>query len=244
MIQKVVLKLAVLSTLLATAVAPAQAARKADYPVLPARAGDANGFVPPGWKLDLHQEGDLNGDGVPDLLLVLQQDDPDKILKTPPGELGADSTNSNPRILAVAFADAAPAKGYTLAAQDHTLIPVHDNPVLDDPLDETGGIGIKKGMFQLNLHYFASAGSWTMSNTTYTFRYQDGVFKLIGYDQSEVNRGSGKLDETSVNFLTGKEKLSAGTIENDKMDISWKKLGKRPLLNLDQVSAGLDAALK
>jgi hypothetical protein len=254
MVQKVVLKLVLSSMLFAGAGACAGAAAAAgahaqvkglqDYPVLPARAGDANGFVPAGWKLEVRQDGDLNGDGVPDLLLVLQQDDPAKILQTPAGQMGADSVNANPRILAVAFADARPAKGYTLALQDHSLIPIHDNPVLEDPLDDTGGIAIKKGTFQLSLHYFASAGSWEMSNTTYTFRYQDGAFKLIGYDENEVNRGSGKLDETSINFLTGKKKLSSGTIENDKMDVTWKNLGKRPLLNLDQVAAGLEAAVK
>lgn len=69
-------------------------------------------------------QGDLNGDGVSDLLLVLRMNDPKNVVKN--DGLGPDELDTNPRMLVVAFADNS--KKYRLVVADHTLIPRHTNP--------------------------------------------------------------------------------------------------------------------
>ena len=55
-----------------------------------------------------------------------------------------------------------------------------------------------------------------MSNNSYVFRYQENEFKLIGADYNYTNRGSGKTENRSYNFLTKKVKISIGNISSDK----------------------------
>lgn len=85
--------------------------------------------------------GDLDGDGRPDLALVLRQQDPVNVVRNDSG-LGENPLDTNPRILAVAFAR--DAGGYVLALHNPTLIPRHDIPTVEDMLDE-GGVSIQRG---------------------------------------------------------------------------------------------------
>ncbi|NTV46202.1 MAG: hypothetical protein HGB11_06700 [Chlorobiales bacterium] len=208
---------------------------KVTYPHLPRQAPSAEGFVPSGWKLELMKVGDLNGDGIADLLMVLHQNDPANLVPNKYG-LGVDTLDTNPRILAVAFGSKS---GYTLAAENHTLIPRRDSPTLDDPLEE-GGVNIGRGTLRVSLHLWASAGSWSTSNTTYTFRYQENCFKLIGYDRNELRRNSGETTDLSINYLSRKAKVVHGSIEDSKQDVKWKPVPNHPLLCMDEVGDGFE----
>ncbi|MGO4128938.1 hypothetical protein AB4Z01_31400 [Inquilinus sp. YAF38] len=209
----------------------------ATYPALPRQAASAEGFVPPGWQLEAQAKGDLDGNGKADLAFVLHATDPKNVVANPEG-LGVDSLDTNPRILAVAFARAA---GYELAMENHALIPRRTDPVMDDPFDSVAasGLEVARGTLRLRLGVFASAGSWSMSTTTMTFRWQGGRFELIGYDRTETNRGSGEIEGLSINYLTRRAKRSQGTIESDAEKTRWETLPRGPLLSLDEVGDGL-----
>lgn len=190
------------------------------YPQLPEHASTAKGFVPRGWLLEIQKSGDLNNDGRRDLLLVLRENNPENIIE--PDGLGENPLDTNPRILAVAFKK--PGGGYVLAMQNHTVIARHVESNLSDVL-ENGGVAIVRGNLRVDTQFFANAGSWWMSNTTFTFRYLQGGFKLIGYDSFSMNRATHEIDKISINYLTGKIKIAKGRGDDDGQDkVQWKKL--------------------
>jgi hypothetical protein len=206
----------------------------AHYPTLPAQAAAVADFVPQGWCLEAREEGDLNGDGRPDVVLVLRQQDPSNVVSHTDG-LGENPLDTNPRILAVAFARAE--GGYTLALQNHALIPRHEVPTIEDMLEE-GGVSIQRGGLRVTLHFWANAGSWSMGNTSYTFRWQNGHFELIGYDSDSVMRNSGASESLSINYSTGKVKRTTGNMQDDKETVTWEKLPSARRWAIDDMGDG------
>ena len=204
------------------------------FPSLPAQAQTQAGLVPKGWTVETESRGDLNGDGAPDVMLVLHMTDPRNVITN--DGLGTSQLDTNPRILLVAFAEKATNR-VALALADHTLIPRHTNPLMDDPLEDAA---IVKGTVQVSLSFWMSAGSWFTSQNKLTFRYQDGCFKLIGYDSTGTQRNSGETSTVSVNYLAKKVKITKGNVENDRTTVSWKTVRTPSLLCLDAVGDGLD----
>ena len=88
-------------------------------PAMPQQAATTEGFVPARRCLDAQASGDLDGDGVADLALVVAASE-DVTAATP-----------RPRILAVATGR--PGGGYVLAAENHTFIPPQTGNDADDP---------------------------------------------------------------------------------------------------------------
>lgn len=227
---------AVLSTILATPLLAQDVTIPAvDYPALPEEVEDVDELVPQGWRLEAQATGDLNKDGIADRMLVLHEADPANVIEH--DGLGASPLDTNPRMLAVAFGREE--GGYRLAASDHALIPRWTDPVMEDPFDSADGIAVERGAFQVKLNRFFSAGSWEMGNASFTFRWQDGAFRLIGYDWTSVRRNTGELETVSVNYLTGRVKLTHGRIDSDDERVEWERLKPAPLLRLDQVGDGL-----
>lgn len=65
---------------------------------------------------------------------------------------------------------------------------------------------------KLCIHYaHGRYGYWT-----YTFRFKNSDFELIGYDSSNNNGPEVKNSETSINFLTKKKLIRRNTQEDDK----------------------------
>jgi hypothetical protein len=207
------------------------------YPSLPKEGASAETFVPQGWKLETQKTGDLDKDGKDDLLLLLRMDDARNVLKHE--GLGQNPFDTNPRILAVAFAGGT-GKPYRLGLENHTLIGRPVDPVLEDPLSELGGISIEREVLKVELHLFSSAGSWATGLTTYRFRHGKSGFELIGFDRSTTGRGDGTQQEVSINYLTGKVKISTGTIESDEEKVEWRKLKKKPLFKIEDIGNGLE----
>ncbi len=207
--------------------------RPVTYPTLPAEARDAAGFVPKGWLLESEKEGDLNKDGAPDLLLVLRMNDPKNVVKFDDDR----ELDTNPRMLVAAFADKAK-KSYSLALADHEMIPRHTMPQMEPPFDD--GAAIVGGTLQLSLSLFMNAGGWYTSSIKFTFRHQDGCFKLIGYDSTVMKRNTGEVQSVSINYLTKKARVGQGEMGDDQDDVVWKKLTKPSLLCLGEVGDGLD----
>ena len=227
--------LALAAALCVAALAPAgaQAAEvpPVTYPALPAMADSAAGFVPQGWVIESQIKGDLDKDGHDDLTLVLKMADPANILKK---FEDSDATyDTNPRILAVALAG--PDGDYRLAVANHTFIPRLTNSSQEDPLSETGGVSFDNGSIRVSLYLFMSAGGWDAGNTSYRFRMEKNRLRLIGYDSYNVHRGSGAVDEVSINLLTGKVIVKTGNISEDEMKTTVKKLRKNPVLTIDDL---------
>ena len=205
------------------------------WPHLPVHAASATGFVPKGWALEAQAKGDLNGDGVPDLMLVLRDQSPKNIIPNPDG-LGDDPLDSNPRILLVALGGK---DGYRLIAANHDLITRHTDPDMEDPFDANGGLLFKNGAFQIDVSSFYDAGSWQTEDVTFTFRYRHGQVVLVGYDSTTVSRNSGEMDGVSVDYLTGRVKTTNGQIDSDSETVSWSHLKPHRLLRLPGLGDGL-----
>ena len=158
-------------------------------------------FVPQGWKLERQADGDLNGDGRADKVLVLQQQDAAHWQDNP--GLGAPRLNLNPRTLLVLWNTP---QGYREAVRNTTLLPSEnseDTPCLADPLDD-GGISIRKQVLVVDLHYWLSCGSYSVNHMQYKFRHQQGAWPLIGLDVNSSARNMDDTEQSSYNFATGK----------------------------------------
>lgn len=211
------------------------------YPAIVQHASDGPGFVPAGWTLEQSQSGDLNGDGLPDLALAFHQADPHNVIKNEGGFCG-ETLNTNPRILAIALAR--PGGGYSLAMQNHSLVPRYDNACADDWFAEDstggGGITIERGTLHVRLSTFMSAGGWSMGSSTYIFRWQRDALRLIGFDYVNAQRNSGEMQTLSINYLTRKARIAHGTTDSDKEKLIWSTIPARPLLTIDQVGNGME----
>lgn len=208
----------------------------ATVPDIPEAASTPQAFVPEGWKLEQQARGDINNDKIDDLALVIHSEDPKLIVGNPEG-LGRDSFDSNPRSIIVALGRKG--GGYSLLGANHLLIPRVDNAVIDDPFDSEP-MSIDKGALKISIRFWTSAGSWSMSNTTFTFGYRNNDLWLIGYDKDHIHRGSGEETITSVNLLTGKMSVGVGSIEHDKVKTQWVRLGRKPLIRFEDMGDGWD----
>lgn len=209
------------------------------YPRLAAEAARAEGFVPTGWAIERRAEGDLNADGLADLALVLRARDPRNIIANEEG-FGENPFDTNPRILAVAFARPGGA-GYRLAVQNHSLIARRTNPAQTDPFGEEESVfEIARGNLRLSLHLFMSAGGWTMGNSTFTLRWQDDALRLIGFDSNMTQRNTGGMESLSVNYLTHRVRAGTGHMSRNGERVRWRRLRPGPLLTIAQVGDGME----
>jgi hypothetical protein len=203
------------------------------YPALPASAAAAEGFAPRGWRVEARAGGDISGDGLADLAVVLRMNDPANIL-THDG-LGDNPFDTNPRILAVALG--VPGGGYRLAAQDHQLIARRDYPTQSDPFEQE--LAIERGSLNVTVRLFMNAGGWGAGSSSFRFRWRDDGLRLVGYDHLDVQRNSGCMTRLSINYLTGRVKRSAGRTDLDRETVRWSRLPVRALLPIDRIGDGL-----
>ena len=202
-----------------------------NYPTILKDASTAEGLVPKGWKLEAKALGDLNSDKLPDAALVLHMDDPAN--RIAPAWDDTMRYDTNPRMLIVAFGKGS---GYELAVAEHKLIPRLENPNQDEPFDE---VKIVNGTLHVTMHLFLSAGGWRMGESAFTFRWQDGAFRLIGFDRDDVMRSTGATEEMSINYLTRTKILKTGNIGSNDEKKRTVRIAKKPLTALGDVGDGL-----
>lgn len=151
-------------------------------------------IVPSGWE-SIFKTGDLNADGIADLVLIATPCNKEKMKTRDDGYV----YNFNEPILAIYWGDK---KGnFKLFKQYDDVIPERE----DEFISITPALDIdKNGALKIVLEFFATAGSYTQPISTHVFRYQKGDFFLIGKDVVELERTTGKTVTTSDNYLTRK----------------------------------------
>lgn len=184
------------------------------YPRIVEHAPTPEAFVPAGWRLEHVARGHLDADAREDALLVLRMDAPGNIIDN--DGFGPDRFDTNPRMLVAAVADTA--GGWRRVMTDHVLVPRPDAPVMDDFLgdDPASAVTIRPNRtWSVQLHSWASAGTWSTREVIYTFRLEGDCMRLVGYDNEHLHRGSGVTTTTSVNYLNGRAWSQVGSIEDD-----------------------------
>ena len=182
-------------------------------------------IVPTGW---LHHEaqGDLNKDGIMDIVVVATPDYKENTLTRDDGYV----YNFNQPILAIYFGTD---QGLQLWKRYDKVIPADESENCHHDI----GLEItSRGTLRISIQLFCSMGSYGMSTDTYTYRYQDGDFYLIGKDQEEMMRNTGECTTVSENYLTRKRQVVKSNIaETEPATEKWSKLAKKPLEKLGDV---------
>ena len=177
-----------------------------------------NAYLPASYTLFEAIQGDLNQDGLKDVVLIVKATDPKQwVTDEYRGKL-----DRNRRGVIVLLN----AKGqYQKVVQNLSLFSSEN---------EDGGVyfapelvpSIEKGL--LKLHYaHGRYGYWA-----YQFRLEGHDMRLIGYDSSD-NFGPYVNSETSVNFLTAKklvrENLNKDPDSDPKFKETWSKVNVAPM---------------
>ena len=207
------------------------------FPSLPDRAADAAGFVPAGWRLEASASGDLDEDGRSDLALVLRMTDPRNIIANEGGLCG-ETLDTNPRMIAVALASRS--GGYHLGVENGELIPRRNNACAEDPFGAPDHIVIEHKTVRIYLERLMSAGGWDAGTTSFSFRWADGDLQLIGFDYSNVQRNTGALSLLSINYLTGRAKITQGRIDSDDETVRWVRLHMKSSPSIGTLGNGLE----
>jgi len=157
-------------------------------------------FIPEGYVQFDSYVGDLNDDGEDDCVLIIKKVDQNNIVTNRFDEV----VDRNRRGIIVLLQDES---GYQLADKNYDCFTSEN---------EDGGVYFAPELWievengNLRVHYgHGRYGDWR-----YVFRFQDGSFKLIGYDESS-NYGPIVNKETSINFLTKKKLVRENVNEND-----------------------------
>lgn len=203
------------------------------HPEISIHAATVQEFVPRGWRLEARADGDLDGDGKADTALVMREANPANVIADATCEKAFDT---NPRIVAALLARP---DGYRLAGKSRDLIPRRDNPCQVDPFSDPGQIAIERGTLRLSLERMMSAGGWDAGMTTFRFRWREGALRLIGFDYSNVQRNTGEMSLLSVNYLTGRAKITTGNVGADRDQVRWTTLRNRRAPILDGIGDGL-----
>jgi hypothetical protein len=193
------------------------------YPSVPASARTAEGFVPAGWGLVARESGDLNADGRPDVVLLMQMRDPANIVPVTAGD-HTEQFDTNPHLLAVAFAEGG--GGYRLAASNRGLFIRPTWPWSgDEPLGEET-IRIERGGLLVSFGFLRGQAS-------YRFRWQGGAFRLIGYESSGASGGC--IETTSINYLTGRARVSNDPIFSNRTRFARRSVTGPPPPTLSEM---------
>lgn len=181
-------------------------------------------IVPTGW---LHKEsqGDLNKDGIADLVVIAIPDYEENLKRRDDGYV----YNFNQPILAIYFGNA---QGlFSQWRQYDNVIPADDNEYCSHDIALTV---TERGTLRIAVGVWCSAGSYGTSTDTYTYRYQNGDFYLIGKDSEEMQRNTGENIVTSENYLTWKRQVVKSNVFDETIPTTekWTKLRKQSLEKL------------
>ena len=205
------------TTFTAVAASPPKAAEKT--------AEHKSELVPKGYRFFGEMYGDLNGDGKDDYVLIIKGTDKMNVR-------GINGLDRSRRGIMIFFNNG---NNYQLAV---------DNRRCFSSEDEDGGnysppelsVSIKKG----NLYIAYDHGRY--GNWKYTFRYRNGNFELIGYDELGYITPIWVIDyQTSINFLTKKRQKKTNVNKeaeggDEVFEETWSNIEVKKLLKLSEIS--------
>lgn len=180
----------------------------------------ADNLVPGEWEKIVAQ-GDLNKDGIADLVIIATPTNKENMTTRYDGYV----YNYNQPVLAIYWSSSN--GSYRLFKQYDNVIPArpseYNNIMPSISVTE-------RGVLKIELEHFSSAGGWDTSISTYLYRFQQGDFFLIGKDESILTRNTGATTIISENYLTGKRSVTTGNAHsNKKPRTKWTKIPKAPL---------------
>ncbi len=183
-------------------------------------------FIPESFKLFEELKGDLNEDGREDVVLIIKGTNPTKVIEDEyRGEL---DRNRRGIIILINQDD-----GYEMVLRnDHCFSSENEDGGVYFPPELEPYIEDNK----LYFHY----GHGRYGHWKYTFRFQEGAFKLIGYD-SYIHQGPTVLSEHSYNFLTRKKLTKTNTDpysedpDNPTFEEEWSDLPEWDLMLLSEI---------
>lgn len=192
-------------------------------PQLAEKGRNIEEIVPKGWE-EQHVIGDLNKDGIKDIVLVALPNNPAHIKTREDGY----QYNFNPKLLAIYFGSSSGV--YKRFKVWDKALPARADEYADCEAD----LSITpKGALDITVSFWTSMGTADAGNTTYRYRFQSGDFYLIGQEYTSFSRMTGKGETVSINYLTGDQITTTGNImENKGLKTRKTKLKKEPLARL------------
>jgi hypothetical protein len=183
-------------------------------------------FIPTGYCIYDKTYGDLNKDGIADCILTIKKIDIANIIVDESGG----KLDRNRRGIIILLKQA---EGYTLATKNYDCFSSEN---------EEGGIYFapelsveaKKGNLFIEYHH-GRYGYWS-----YTFRWNQTDFELIGYDVSE-NSGPVVNRQISMNFLSKKKLVRKNVNENAEgedeiFEDKWEQITSNPTIKLSAIT--------
>lgn len=175
-----------------------------------------NNLIPKGYSLYERVGGDLNKDGVIDSIFIVKKIDKTNIIQHENrGEL-----DRNRRGIMVFFNE-----------KNQWVLGMKNMDCFSSENEEGGvyyapelSVNIEKGNLYVNYHH-GRYGHWT-----YTFRYQQGDFELIGYDASS-NFGPIVEKEISINYLSKRQQVLENI--NEKTEESGDEVYKETWTDIE-----------
>ena len=165
-------------------------------------------FIPKGWKQIDRITGDLNGDSLADSAIQIEKEN-------------ATEDDDFDRSLLILFKTSG--GKYTKATEAKKIIRCTScgGMLGGGPAD----MKIKKGVMTVSQMY----GSREGTDYLHRFRYEKSSkkFLLIGEDVRNFDRGTGKADSTSTNYLTGKQILTKEEVNEKGDDVEVSRQEKR-----------------
>ena len=153
-------------------------------------------------------EGDLNKDGLSDLVIYAQP------------------------VLAIYFATSS--GDYEQWKQYNDVLPIDEEG--DDLYIEIDLSVTDRGTLKIDVGSFASAGTSYNSQNNYTFRFQNGDFYKIGEEQHSMSRMTGNAETVSYNYLTHKcQRVKENVFDDTNMPKeTWTSIPRKPLKKLGE----------
>lgn len=180
-------------------------------------------FIPKEYEIKDSVSGDLNKDGLKDIVLVMNHMQEDTF------QMGEEPK----RLLLVLFRNKI---GFTLRAKSsEVLMCVHCGGIFGDPYES---VEISKGVISVR-HYAGSAWRWLEVRK---FRYQNIGFYLIGStsdyywnasDCDGIGVGEAGRKYKDINYVTGDEEVIEKTEDCKLIKHTKQKLPIKPLIKLE-----------